>query len=139
VTYVNSVLAHPLPAAIAVAGFSGNAGDRLPLVPHWSGTVSGQYSQPFDGDMVGYAIASATYRSGSANGFNASDNFYTRLTPYTLVDLKFGLSWDRYDVNLFIQNLTNRSAEDGLYADTDGVRVFSPRPRTIGVDASVSF
>jgi hypothetical protein len=38
-----------------------------------------------------------------------------------------------------VQNITDKAAYSGLQYTTDGQRVFSPRPRTIGLSFTGSF
>jgi len=61
------------------------------------------------------------------------------LPSYVLADAKFGVRWGRYDLGLFVQNITDKAAYSGLQYTTDGQRVFSPRPRTIGLSFTGSF
>jgi len=139
VAYNNAQLAETLPPDVTAAGNGGNKGDPLPLSPKWVANLGGNYDFTLGSGLRGYANASVNYRSSTQLGFNPTDLFYAVLPSYTLLDAKVGIRWSHYDLGLFGQNLTNKAAYSGMQYTTDGIRVFSPRPLTIGLSFTGSF
>jgi iron complex outermembrane recepter protein len=139
VAYNNARLAETLPPPVTAAGNGGNSGDPLPLSPKVVASLAGTYDFPISSGIGGYATASVNYRDSTQLGFNSTDTFYAVLPSYVLADAKFGVRWGRYDLGLFVQNITDKAAYSGLQVTTDGTRVFSPRPRTIGLSVTGSF
>ncbi len=139
ITYVDATLAEDLPADVAAAGTPGYKGDRVPFVPKWNATAQAEYEAPITSTISAYGQVDMTYRSDTATGFNSGDNYYAVLPSYTLWDLRLGVRWANYDASVFVQNVGDKAAYVGLDAQQDGLRVFSPRPRTIGVKLSAGF
>jgi outer membrane receptor protein involved in Fe transport len=139
VAYNNARLAETLPANEFAAGNGGNAGDPLPLSPKVVASLAGTYDFSISSGIGGYATASVNYRDSTQLGFNPTNKLYAVLPSYVLADAKFGVRWGRYDLGLFVQNITDKAAYAGLQYTTDGQRVFSPRPRTIGLSFTGSF
>jgi outer membrane receptor protein involved in Fe transport len=138
VSYNDARLAQTLPAVVTAAGNGGNKGDPIPLSPKFVASIGGTYEFPLTGGVGGYATADASYRAHSQLGFNPTDQFYAQLPSYVLADLKGGVRWSKYDLGLFIRNIGDKAAYSGLQQTTDGTRVFSPRPRMIGLSFSGS-
>lgn len=144
VTYVDARLDNNLPANVVDAGTPGKKGDRSPFVPEWSVSGQAEYDHPVTDNIVGYGQVDFSYRSDSFTALEPSTpplptDYYTELKPYVLVDLKAGVRFDRYDLSIYAQNVTNAVADIGVHAALDAVRVFPARPRTIGVRVSAHF
>jgi iron complex outermembrane receptor protein len=139
VSYNDARLAENLPEAATAAGNGGNKGDPLPLSPKVVASVAGRYDFPIGNGVGGYTTASVNYRDHTQLGFNSTNTFYATLPSFVLADLKAGVKWSRYDVAVFVRNLTNKAAYEGLQKTTDGTRIYSPYPRTIGVSFTGSF
>jgi len=139
VSYNDARLAQTLPAEVTAAGNGGNKGDPIPLSPKVVASIGGTYSFPIVNGTAGYATANASYRAHSQLGFNPTDEFYAQVPAYVLGDLKLGARWNKYDLGLFVRNIGDTAAYAGLQKTTDGTRVFSPRPRTIGLSFTGSF
>ncbi|HKD21452.1 MAG TPA: TonB-dependent receptor [Rhizomicrobium sp.] len=95
--------AHLSEDATAVGGLAGNA---LPYSPKWSGTLSGDYEfQPID-DFTPYVGASLHYIGVRGGGFTAG--FPELMLPdYTTFDIRVGVSWEKWSVELYGKNLNN--------------------------------
>ena len=132
-TYNDARLAQTLPPDVTAAGNGGNKGDPLPLSPRVVAALGLNYDFPITDRLRGYATASLSYRDSMQLGFNSTNEFYAQLPPYTLVDVKAGFRWSHYSFGLFVRNIGNAVAWTGLQKSTDGTRVFSPAPRTIGL------
>ncbi len=136
VTYTDSRLAEDLPATAAVAGAKG---DQLPYTPKWSYTGQLAYEAPVTDTITGYVNANVNYRGSSATGFNETDPNYERLDDYFLVNAQIGGRFDQFDIALFADNLFDAVPQIGLRISGDGYRVYTTRPRTLGVRASMNF
>ena len=138
VTYVDARLANDLPAAVVLAGTPGKKGDRSPFVPQWSASAQAEYDHPITGDLVGYGQLDVAYRSNSFVALEP-DTAANELRAYALLDLKAGVRFDRYDLSIYADNVTNAVADVGAHAGLDAFRVFPARPRTVGVHVSAHF
>lgn len=43
------------------------------------------------------------------------------------------------DASFYVENLTNKAADLGIFSSVDGTKVYSARPRTIGVKLTSAF
>ena len=139
VNYVDAKLASDLPADVLAAGTFGYDGDRVPLTPKWAMSLQGEYERDLTADIRGYGQAGINYRGGSTTSFNDSNTYNTKLPAYFTISAKLGVRKDAWDLSLFGDNLTNKAAYLGVVESLDGIRVFSPRPRTVGVRLSSTF
>ncbi len=147
--YVDATLSTSLPADVVSGGTPGTAGDRSPFVPKVSLSGQAEYEHALNGDVRGYIQGDFVYRSDSFSGFEPTsaaslaagvpNNFYTELPSYILIDVKAGVRFHGVDLGVFCNNLSNNAAYLGLNPALDAVRVFSPPPRTVGVDLSARF
>ncbi|MGH7015532.1 MAG: TonB-dependent receptor [Caulobacteraceae bacterium] len=148
-TWVDATLAQNLPTSVVDAGTPGMAGDRLPYVPRFSLTGQAQYEHPLSDLVRGYIEGDFSYRSNSFSAFRPvtpaqlaagiGNDFYTELPAYLLIDLKTGIRFGGFDLGVHVNNLTNKVAYVGMSAALDQVEVFTPPPRTIGVDFQARF
>lgn len=136
-------------AATSIGGFRG---ERLPNVPRWTGTLDASYDWTI-GDWQPFVGASFRYQSDRMSDFIATPAGPVRdrtvLPAYSTVDLRAGVSNDRWSLNLFAKNVTDKRAFLGL---TPLDNATSPaavsaipfstgvlQPRTIGAALSVNF
>ena len=137
VTYTDSKLAEDLPATAEVAGL---AGDTLPYSPKWAFAGQVGYETMIGTETEGYVSTNFNYRSGSATGFNDTDPNYAELEDYFLMNARLGVRFeDTADVSLFVDNILDTVPQIGLRISGDGYRVYTTRPRTIGIRASFGF
>jgi iron complex outermembrane recepter protein len=134
--YTNARLEEDLPAAAGVPGFSG---DEVPRVSEWAESLRVEYEFDIASALQGYVQGAASYRGQSNTTFNNLDPNFVVLDPYTLVDLSGGVRQANWDLRVFINNVTNEEAQYAIDVSPDGQRVYSPRPRTIGVRLSSEF
>ncbi|HEY0682771.1 MAG TPA: TonB-dependent receptor [Steroidobacter sp.] len=93
----------------------GVQGDSLPFSPDWSGAFMAEYSFPVGPSARGYLGMTARYVGQSISSFsNSRTNIPARLPSYTPVDLRAGLSFDRWDVNLNVDNLQDKRGISGV-------------------------
>ena len=138
-TYTNARLRADLGQEVTDTGISGYKGDRVPRVPRWTLSGLAEYEVPLTASVDGYIQVNANYRSSSTFNFNDENPDNEDLPKFALVNAKVGVRVDPVDISLFVENLTNKVAVYGIGVDTDGVRVFSPPPRTIGLRVSGRF
>ena len=136
VTYTDSTLAEDLPATADVAG---KKGDTLPYSPKWAFAGSFNYEAPLSDRAVGYLGANMNYRAKSATGFNVTDPNYLRIDDYFLMSARVGARVDAFDLSLFVDNVFDSVPQIGMRVSGDGYRVYTTRPRTFGVKASLRY
>jgi outer membrane receptor protein involved in Fe transport len=138
--YTHAVLTSPTPN-----GTYGNAGDRLPFSPSWSGTLAADYSFPLNGTLTAEIGGGITYMGDRMSNFTASAAAKRfNLDSYTTSNLHAGIRSSDWNLNLYVKNLTN--ARGYLSATpqnvTTGVSSYGLlviQPRTIGVSATYWF
>ncbi len=91
---------------------------RLPNAPRWRGNVSVRYDQ----DIPGTALAGFVQVTGNAQtavGFSFEQDQALRQRGYATVDLSIGARTqdDRYQLTLFVRNLTDKAYALGLQRD----------------------
>ncbi|MEI9851991.1 MAG: hypothetical protein WDN24_15415 [Sphingomonas sp.] len=137
VTYTDSRLSEDMPATAEVSGFDG---DRIPYTAKWSFAGQAQYEVPIGASTTGYAGANFNYRGASYTNFNALADDYQKLEDYLLIGVRAGVRMESWDLGLFRGQSDGRgSPKSGLRVTGDGYRVYTTRPRTIGVRASAHF
>ncbi len=134
--YTDSSLSEDLPVS---AGVPGLKGDRVPRVSEWAASQRVEYEFDLSGSLEGYLQETASYRGSSNTTFNSADPNFVELDSYVVVDIAGGLRQGNWDVRLFVNNVTNEEAQYAIDVSPDGQRVYSPRPRTIGVRLSSEF
>jgi len=149
-------------AAFTDAKLSGNTdpqvvgavkGDRLPFTPRYAVSVNADYQWRLGGAVtasVGGSIRSLSSQSGAYDPtYLAVYGHFPRVQAYEVVDLRAGLSFGRYALNAYVNNLANAAgvtATQGLvgvaglprYAN-GAIGTGVVRPRTIGLNATVGF
>ena len=111
-------------------------GDRLLAVPRVTLSTGLQYVTPVNDDLDLSLRIDHQYVSKSYGTYN--EDPATRIGGFNMVNAKVGLQRERWDLNLFVNNLFDVRAR--MYAQkylTE--RVYVARPRTIGVGFSVRY
>ena len=135
-TYTDSRLSEDMPAGAQTSGLDG---DRIPYTPKWSYAGQVRYEAPFSSSLTGYASTHFNYRGESYTNFNSQAEDYRQLDDYFLVGLRAGVRFDTWDAGIFVDNVTDEVPEIGLRVTGDGYRVYTTRPRTVGLRVSTSF
>lgn len=125
VGYVKSRLAETSPL--------GRKGAEMNFTPKWNGHFGAEYRFPVAG-YPSYVRGDYSYYGRYWGGLG---NTGTVFDSYGLVDLSLGMRFDRIDLRLFADNLTDK------YAITSDITfppngVFPLRPRTIGLRVGVT-
>lgn len=141
-TYTDSRLSEDMPS-VTDPGVDpmpyGLDGDRIPYTPKWSFAGQVHYEVPFSAALTGYFNTNFNYRGASYTNFNSSFDDYREAEDYFLVGARFGVRYESWDTSLFIDNLTDEVPQIGLRVTGDGFRVYTTRPRTIGLRVSTRF
>ena len=129
-----------------VGGFDG---DALPFVPEWTLALGGDYEWAAFGDATAYVGGQVAYTGDRpadfSNRIDPLDPTSARIEAdaYTTVDLRTGVDWDKWTVQLYAKNLTDeRGITDivapGIFPAGAGA-IAMIRPRTIGLSVGVRF
>lgn len=112
-------------------------GDRLPGVPDWSTVVAADYTVPLSG-MEWQTGADWSYNSDRTVGLRPAAGNFRVLNGFHQVNLRTGLTTDRWEAWLRVDNLMDgQPAISGRIIDDTPFRYSTLRPRTFSL--SVSF
>lgn len=113
----------------------GDRGDRLPGTPEYSANLGLQYEFELSGRPSyvrgDYAYVGSYFNNLQELGQEAGD--------YSQLNISAGIDFDKFSIGLFAKNLTN--ADDFTWVDTSvpDTRAYRLRPRTIGINAEITF
>ncbi len=148
-TYTDSRLATSLPLNVQVSGTPGVAGDPVPFVPRWSGSLRADYRHSLTANVMGYVEGDISYRGSSFTAFSPTSAaqlaqgyakaYFNEVPSYYLTNLQIGVRTDRIEVGLFVHNLMNRYAVQYIDDLDTAEWTWTAPPRTIGVDARLNF
>ena len=129
--------------APAVGGATGNA---LPDSPRWSGTINGDYEFARIDTFTPYVGASWHYVGIRGGGFATSGpTSEISLPAYNTLDLRAGLSWDKWSIEIYGKNLNDAkgieafAATGGSIASNAAANASIIQPRIVGVVLRGSF
>ncbi len=128
-------------------------GDRLPFTPRYAVSLNADYQWRLGGEVtasVGGSLRTLSRQSGSYDpAYLAAFGRFPDVRAYQLVDLRAGLSFGRYAINAYVNNLTDSGGiiatqpllgVAGLPREVNGaIGTGIVRPRTIGVNLTVGF
>lgn len=123
---------------------AGAAGDRLPRIPEWSGSLTADYSFDVGSNWNG-SIGGGLRYVGDRWSQLESDPESVRADSYSAVDLNASLSNGNVSFRLYARNVFDEDAEltNGLQTDALGQPLYvtaTPlQPRTIGLAVDVTF
>jgi outer membrane receptor protein involved in Fe transport len=135
-SYTDAHLTEDLPAGSAL----GLSGDRLPLSAKWSAAAGAAYSIPLSGDWNGNLGADWRHVGNRLGAFPNPGQARFDLGGFDTVDLRAGVSNDRWTFTVFARNIGDargRSTDVNLGVGTNSVSVI--QPRSFGVSASAKF
>jgi len=125
-------------------------GDKLPFTPEFSAAVNGDYSFALSNTMDAHFGGSLRYLSDQSASFDeayrTANGEQRTIDDYAVVDLSAGVSFDSFDIEFYVKNLTDSSGRTSI----TGTNVFGAfpiypggaigtgviRPRTFGVSLS---
>lgn len=125
-----------IPAAVTAAT-GARAGNHLPLTPDYTVALTADQQIPLSDSATGYVGGTLRFQSDMPNKYpGAAPLQPARLPSFTTVDLRAGIDFDKYGVQLRVQNLTNRHAVTNV--GTDYVATVIP-PRRLTLSLSADF
>jgi iron complex outermembrane receptor protein len=128
-------------------------GDPLPFSPKYAVSVNADYQWKIAGDVtasVGGSIRSLSRQSGNYDpAYLATYGHFAKVQAYEVLDLRASLSFGRYAINAYANNLTNSAGITaiqgllgvaGLPRNVNGaIGTSVVRPRTIGLNLTAGF
>ncbi|MDF2901804.1 MAG: TonB-dependent receptor [Phenylobacterium sp.] len=152
-----SLTARPVQEFVASAAFAYNdgelsddapalgaqKGERLPNVPRYTATLSADYTW-LDVPLTPTLGLTARYVDDRTASFDGNASLPQYRTPeYTTVDLRAGLSFDRFDAQLYVRNVFDEvgqvSAQTVLSSLGGPAQVTILQPRTVGLRLTAPF
>ncbi len=120
-------------------------GDPLPFVPEWALTLGGDYEWPVFSNARAYVGGQIAYigdRTATFDNRNAAGDI-READSYTAGDLRTGIIWDRWSIELYGKNVTDEEGITDIEAPGNfpngAVAISTIRPRTIGLSLGVHF
>lgn len=122
------------------------AGNSLPYTPKWSGSLTADYAQPISSQAALTLGATLGYQGTKWSDYPGDPNNTGVLIPaYRTVDLRTGVDWQRYSVQLRVANVFNERGLDTVLdqrivpgSDVPAWAAIIP-PRTITVSLAARF
>lgn len=131
--YTDARLTSVLPGVSTATG--ARAGDNLPLTPEYTVAFTADQRMPFSDNLTGLLGTTVRYQSEMPNNYGAAIAAAQRtLGSMTTVDVRGGVEFDRYTLQLRAQNLLNEHAY--LSIDSNQATVIQPRSITLALSAS---
>ncbi|WP_246623302.1 TonB-dependent receptor [Sphingomonas colocasiae] len=149
------LLQDTVPASGGLNLTGGLKGDRLPYVPEFAATISVDYDWEISAGAKAYVGANVRLVSDQPGTFSAAYRAAYGRAPeidgYKTVDLRAGVNFERFNLSVFANNLTNTYALSSLGSaftaapsaiggsNVNYLTAAGIRPRTIGASVGVSF
>lgn len=105
-------------------------GSQLALSPEWQANARARYTW-FLPDLELYGQAAGQYSDSSFNSIVLAER--EKQDSYTTLDLAVGVNKDTWNVELFVENVTDERADLFINTQDKNKRIFTNRPRTYGV------
>jgi outer membrane receptor protein involved in Fe transport len=120
-------------------------GDPLPYVPEWSFSMGGDYEWAVRGDATAWVGGNVGYTGDRTADFDnrAPDGSLREVDSYVTVNLRAGVSFGRWSLEVYGKNLLNEEGINDIVAEgvlpNGAVGLGLIRPRTIGVSLGATF
>jgi iron complex outermembrane recepter protein len=137
--YTDAHLSSDPPAASALVMADG---DRIPFTPEWSSSVDVDYEWTAFGTTNAYVGGGVRYVSDQMSNFATIFDpppAQIELPSHTVVDLRAGLDFERFDIEVFARNVTDDRGPTRMGPTPDSGDAAVLRPRTIGVTLTAEF
>jgi iron complex outermembrane receptor protein len=122
------------------------AGDTLPYAPRFDGAVVADYSFPLVASVAGNVGATYSYQGARPASWSEDPlNLNHKLPSYSTVNLRAGINWSQYTLELRGENIADKRAFSTTYTGNifagQGVigQAIIIQPRTLSVDIGVKF
>ena len=127
-----------------VGGFDG---DRLPFTPQYSVSVNSDYEWSVGEDTTAFVGGSLRFLSDQPAAFDAAfqaaNGRQRELASYEVVDLRAGVQFGRFSVEVYSRNLTNSEGKTSVEpvgnVPNGGVLTGIIRPRAFGLTLGAGF
>ena len=142
--YTRARLANDLPSIGAV--IPAFDGERLPYTPKFAFGVNGDYSWSLSGAttaFVGASLRTLSSQTADYDGdFFAANGRQRKIAPYEVVDVRSGVDFGRFSVEVYAKNLFNSDGKTSAVGpNANGLPIYPNgaigtgviRPRTIGL------
>ena len=117
----------------------GLTGQDIPNVPKFQLNLGLNYTQPIAGPWLGTLAADIVYRDAE-NAYFQSNIYNVALAPYTLLNLRAGVSNGPWTVTAFAHNVTDKIAQvSAISSIQDREALLTVLPRTVGVTVTRKF
>ena len=132
--YTDAQLTEDTPAIVG-----GQTGDALPWAPKWTSTVNGDYRFARMGDWAPYIGASWRFIGERSSDFQAAPAHQVSLPSYDTFDVRLGVDWRAWEIELYGKNLSNArgytafSASGTSIASGESAIAALTAPRLFGV------
>lgn len=117
-------------------------GDRLPFTPEWSSSLDIDYEWPVFGTTTAYVGGGVRYVSDQMSNFATIFDLppaQIELPSHTVVDLRAGLDFDQFTVEVFARNVGDERGPTRMGPDPVSGDAAVLRPRTVGVTLTAEF
>ena len=112
-------------------------GESFPNTPKWQFDADAQYDRPISGDWTGFLGVGSTTQSKAQATFGDIPGL--QLPSYSLVDLRMGANSQRWHVELWGRNITNRYYLIHAFRSTDTITRTTGFPATYGITIRATF
>ena len=129
-------------SAGAEAGLPGAVkGARLPGVPKFNASLTAQYNFNYSEELYGFVRAASRWTGSSFGGYsvlpNLQENPDYRRPAYNVVDASTGVSWDNWEVTVFVKNLADKQKIiQRPIVQASAHQAYRMTPRSVGVSLS---
>jgi outer membrane receptor protein involved in Fe transport len=113
-------------------------GDWVQGVPRASASLGGDYHWALN-DSVNAFVRGNGQWTGKSHGTVLRDDADYQRASYFTADAATGLNWDKWEVTLFVKNLTNTHVAVQHPKVQNVSEIYYLRPRTLGVTANYEF
>jgi len=137
--YTDAKLEEDIPGSDGAPAGGGKSGDRLPVSPVWTASLTVDYARSLDAGMMFLAGGGYRYRDAIVNNLSLVGSF--PMGPQNIVDMYWGISINKISTKLYVSNVFNNRSYVGVQATNEpGIPRFVPvQPRTIGVSLDYAF
>ncbi|MEE4453067.1 TonB-dependent receptor [Novosphingobium resinovorum] len=122
---------------------AGRAGDRIPYIPHFAGSVGAEYRTPVSDTVEFFARGDLNYVGSSYSEFRPTNVYRVKMDHYVLANLRVGFELPESDagIYLFVNNVFDAVAINraSMSSTPNSYAATSAAPRTIGVNVRRSF
>jgi iron complex outermembrane receptor protein len=112
-------------------------GEQFPATPRWEGIADAQYDHPISSRWTGFLGAGRTYNSEAPGAFGNIPSL--QMPSYTLLDLRAGVTSDKWEVLIWSHNITDRYYMVHAFRPTDTLTATTGFPATFGITVSAHF